>query len=88
MHDERGYYYLAQPGNPDIRVYVRNGPNGYEFKLWHRALPQVWDKHEWVDYDTICRAAALYQSEYNPDMDPRKIYDPEIARNLLSGISE
>ncbi|MBD5641891.1 MAG: hypothetical protein HDQ91_05690 [Desulfovibrio sp.] len=85
MRDERGYYYHAKPGDSGIRVYVRKGPNGFEFRLWDRERPEVWEKHEWLDYDTISRAASLYKNERNPNADPLGIYDIAIARNLLAG---
>ncbi len=85
MKDERGYYYHARPGNPDFRVYVRKGANGFEFRMWDRERPEVWEKHKWLDYDTISAAARLYQSERNPDANPLAIYDLAIAKNLLAG---
>lgn len=85
MHDERGYYYHARPGDSRVRVYVRKGRNGFEFRLWDAQMPEVWEKHGWIDYDTIRAAAGLYKNERNPNANPLGLYDPEIARNLLAG---
>lgn len=86
MRDERGHYYHAQAGNPRVRVYVRKGPGGeIEFRLYDTQLPEVWDKHEWLNYDTIAQASKLYQSERDASANPLRIYDLAIARNLLAG---
>lgn len=84
MQDERGYYYHAQAGNPKVRVYVRQGENGIEFRLWAYGHPEIWDQHEWLEYDVIRMAAEMYQMERNADADPLKLYDINIARNLLA----
>lgn len=85
MRDKTGVYYLAHAGNPRVRVYVRKGIDGkFEFRLWDSELPEVWEKHGWLDYDTIRSAADLYKNERNPDANPLAIYDLVIARNLLA----
>lgn len=84
MEDERGLYYLAQPGNPDVRVYTRMGEDGdIEFRLWERSHPEVWEKHQWVPIGAIRAAAELYKRERRPEADPLKLYDEAIARSLL-----
>lgn len=85
MQDERGLYYHAQAGNPAVRVYVRKGAAGIEFRLWEAAHPEIWERHEWLCYDVIKNAAALYKEERNADADPLKLYDIAIARALLEG---
>lgn len=85
MQDERGLYYHAQAGNPSVRVYVRNGENGIEFRLWEAAHPEVWERHEWLAYDVISKAAQLYRQERNANADPLKLYDIAIAQALLEG---
>ena len=85
MRDELGVYYYAQAGNPAVRVYVRKGENGIEFRLWQRDHPEVWETHEWLPHNVIKAAADLYRSERNADADPMKLYDIAIARNLLQG---
>lgn len=85
MKDERGVYYHAQAGNPRVRIYVRQNADGeIEFRMWDRELPDVWEKHGWIDYATITRAANLYKAERNADAEPLKLYDLAIARNLLA----
>lgn len=86
MQDERGHYYHAEAGNPRVRVYVRKTGDGkIEFRLYDTGLPEVWEKHGWIDYDTIAKAARLYRAERNANADPLKIYDLAIAKNLLAG---
>lgn len=85
MRDERGLYYHAQAGNPRVRVYVREGANGVEFRLWEREHPEIWEKHEWLPYEVIERAASLYKAERNPDANPLKLYDIAIAKALVAG---
>ena len=85
MRDERGVYYHGQAGNPKVRVYVRNGKNGeIEFRLWYADFPEAWEKHGWLSYDVISRAAGLYKSERDSSANPLKIYDLAIARSLLA----
>lgn len=88
MHDERGYYYHAQAGNPNVRVYVRKGEKGIEFRLWQLDHPEVWQNHEWLTYEVILKAAQVYRAERSSGAAPWKIYDMAIARNLLSGEPE
>lgn len=86
MRDERGLYYLAQPGNLDVRVYVRKGPDGeVEFRLWNRQYPEVWENHPWLSMKIIADAAALYREERNADANPLKLYDLNVAKSLLAG---
>lgn len=83
MRDERGLYYHAQAGNPAVKVYVRKGTDGIEFRLWDAKRPEVWDSHEWLPYDVLRSAAALYKQERNANSDPLALYDIAIARALL-----
>lgn len=85
MQDERGRYYYPQPGNPKVRVYVRNGQNGVEFRLWAEGHPEIWEQHEWLEHDVVRLAAEMYQSERDPDADPLRLYDINVARALLAG---
>lgn len=88
MRDERGLYYHAEAGNPKVRVYVRKGDAGVEFRLWEREHPEVWEKHGWVPYEAIRQASELYRSERNADANPLRLYDLAIASNLLKGCSD
>lgn len=84
MRDERGLYYHARGGDPRVRVYVRRGADGeIEFRLWEATHPEVWDRHPWLPISVIRDAAALYKEERNPDADPQKLYDVDIAKALL-----
>lgn len=84
MKDENGFYYYASPGNTKARVYVRKSKeNAIEFRLWQADHPEVWEQHQWLPYEVICDAAALYKEERNNKADPLKIYDINLARALL-----
>ncbi len=84
MKDERGLYYHAQPGNPKIRVYVREGANGeVEFRLWEMEHPEVWERHPWLPFNVIRDAAALYREERNKEVNPLILYDLAVAESLL-----
>ena len=83
MRDEKGSYYHAEPGNNKIRVYVRDNNGEIEFRLWAADNPEVWEKHQWISFETIERAAALYRQERNPDANPLKLYDINVAKALL-----
>lgn len=84
MKDKNGLYYHAQAGNPNARVYVRKGKNEeIEFRLWEASHPEVWESHGWLPLSVIREAAKLYQKERNPDSDPTKLYDANIAAALL-----
>lgn len=86
MRDERGLYYHAQAGNPRVRVYVRKGEDGeVEFRMWERDHPEVWEQHPWLPYAVIRDAARLYREERNPEADPLRLYDLNVAKNLLAG---
>ena len=89
MKDERGLYYHAHAGNPRVRVYVRKNPEGLiQFRLYDQELPEIWERHGWIDHETIARAASLYKSERNADADPLKLYDLAIARSLLAEVRD
>lgn len=84
MRDERGLYYLAQGGNPRVRVYVRRGQDEeIEFRLWEAEHPEVWERHPWLPFSVIRDAAQLYKEERNPNADPLKLYDFNVARAIL-----
>lgn len=84
MRDEKGCYYLAEPGNSSARVYVRQNDTGeIEFRLWHNDYPDIWEQHGWTGYDTLSQAAELYQKERNANAKPLKLYDLNLARAVL-----
>lgn len=82
MRDDRGLYYYPNPADPRSRVYVRQGENGIEFRLWHAEHPMVWDKHAWVPQAVLEQAAAAYR-EMGAGANPMALYDIAVARVLL-----
>lgn len=82
MRDDRGLYYYPNPADPRSRVYVRQGENGIEFRLWHAEHPMVWDKHAWISQTVLEQAAAAYR-EMGEGADPMALYDIAVARVLL-----
>jgi hypothetical protein len=48
--------------------------------MWNAADPPLWEKHDWVPYAAILRAAEMYDGK---NFDPRRAYDIEAARALL-----
>ncbi len=82
MRDENGSYYYPCPAAPKSRVYVRRGPEGAEFRLWHADHPQVWEKHGWLGRAALDAAAAMYR-ERGTGADPLLLYDTAVAEALL-----
>ncbi len=80
MKDERGLYYYPSPGNPRVRMYVREGEGTIWFRLWSADDPELWRQHDWVPYGAILKAAEMYTGRA---FDPRRAYDIEVARALL-----
>ena len=84
MKDDKGLYYFPIPGNTLARVYVRKTDDEIiEFRLWEAEHPEVWEQHQWLPYEVICQAAAMYKKERNQEADPLKIYDLNVAKALL-----
>ncbi|MDR2487938.1 MAG: hypothetical protein LBD42_00270 [Desulfovibrio sp.] len=82
MKDDKGLYYYPNPSDSNTRVYVRQGENGIEFRLWQSEHPEVWERHEWLVYDVLLTAASLYK-ERGRKTDPLAFYDLNVARALL-----
>jgi hypothetical protein len=82
VHDASGFYYYPNPEDVQSRVYVRQGLGDIEFRLWHSAYPEVWERHGWVAYSTIEQLAALYK-ERGSGSDPLALYDINVARALV-----
>lgn len=82
MRDAQGLYYYPNPADARSRVYVREGENGIEFRLWHADYPMVWDKHSWVPQAVLEQAAAMYR-EMGKGANPMALYDIAVARVLL-----
>ncbi|GAB6038525.1 hypothetical protein JCM15519_30840 [Fundidesulfovibrio butyratiphilus] len=87
MKDDRGLYYYPAPENKRIRMYVRKIFGAVEFRMHNLDLPEVWDRHGWVPYDEIQRAAALYK-ERGRAANPLLLYDLRIADQLLAEAGE
>jgi hypothetical protein len=82
MRDDKGLYYYPDPSDRNTRVYVRGGAGGIEFRLWRRERPEVWRRHEWLAYDVLLAAAAMYR-ERGGETDPLAFYDLNVAEALL-----
>ncbi|MDL2210039.1 hypothetical protein LJC26_04465 [Desulfovibrio sp. OttesenSCG-928-O18] len=82
MRDDLGFYYYPNPADTRGRVYVRQGENGIEFRLWHAEYPMVWEKHEWVPQAALEAAAAMYRNG-GKGSDPMALYDVAVAKALL-----
>jgi len=82
MKDERGVYYTPSLQHPEVRMYVRNNEGEIEFRLYNPDEPVIWEKHQWVPYQAIEAAAAMFR-EKNTDRNPLALYDQNIARKLL-----
>ncbi|HSM74301.1 MAG TPA: hypothetical protein VK852_06690 [Desulfobacterales bacterium] len=81
MKDERGHYYYPFPQNKRVRMYVRQGETGVDFRLWNQDDPQLWIEHGWVPHAAITAASAIYQKK---GFDPHLAYDIKLARALLT----
>ncbi len=83
MEDSLGLYYLPQPSIPAMRIYVRRGEGGIEFRMWDAEHPEVWEKHQWLTSDIIALAAQMFQSEHADGASPASYYDVRVAEALL-----
>ncbi len=85
MQDERGLYYYPNPNDVKVRVYVRRGQEGIEFRLWQSEHPEVWDKHDWLSASVIEQAAAMYKQMGRGEAgaDPMRLYDTGVGEALL-----
>lgn len=84
MKDDNGLYYHPDPSDHKTRVYVRESAVGVEFRLWRADHPEVWEQHEWIPYDVVSAAAAMYK-ERDTGADPLAFYDLNVARALIKG---
>lgn len=82
MRDDLGSYYHPNPADTRGRVYVREGLNGPEFRLWHAEYPEVWERHDWVPQAALEAAAAMYRVG-GGGADPMALYDVNVARALI-----
>ncbi len=82
MKDQNGLYYYPNPSDVTTRVYVRQGQAAPQFRLWKQDLPDVWEKHGWLDLQVIEAAAAMYR-ETGSGADPLLLYDTAVAKALI-----
>jgi len=80
MKDDRGLYYYPFPTNKRVRMYVRQGPDDIQFRMWNQDDAQMWDSHGWVPLAAILQAQTMYKGGA---FDPRKAYDRSLAEALL-----
>nr|WP_092123311.1 hypothetical protein [Desulfonatronum thiosulfatophilum] len=80
MQDARGLFFYPTPTNKKERMYVRERAGKVEFRLWHMEQPQVWEKHDWLPYEAIEKAAAMYSGK---GASPLALYDLDIALALI-----
>jgi hypothetical protein len=83
MKDELGLYYYPAPQHTTTRMYVRRFGGRVEFRMWDRDNAQVWEKHNWLPYEVIERAAAVFKAT-GKDTDPTALYDLAVAERLLA----
>jgi hypothetical protein len=81
MKDENGLYYHPNPQNKRVRMYVRQGENDIEFRLWNQEDPMLWGEHGWVPHAAVVQAQALYKGRR---FDPGQAYDRRLAEALLA----
>jgi hypothetical protein len=81
MKDENGLYYHPNPQNKRVRMYVRQGEDDIEFRLWNQDDPMLWSEHGWVPLAAIVQAQAIYQGK---KLDPGQAYDRRLAEALLA----
>ena len=81
MKDDRGVYYYPFPQNKRVRMYVRQGTQGIDFRLWNQDDPQLWTEHGWLPHEAIVAASAIYRKK---GFDPDQAYDLTLARALLA----
>lgn len=81
MKDKQGIYYYPFPSNKRVRMYVRQGDDDIDFRLWNQDDPELWESHGWVPYQAILQAQAMYQGG---PFDPKKAYDLNLAKAVLA----
>lgn len=82
MKDANGFFYYPNPADRKAKVYVRNGAEGIEFRLWHEDRPEMWEKHGWLTLEVIQEAAGMFRERGHKN-DPTQLYDMRVAEALL-----
>ncbi len=83
MKDEHGLYYYPAPQNHRIRMYVRESFGSIEFRMMNLDYAEVWEKHGWIGFEELERAAQMYK-ERGRGTNPLQLYDMDVARTLLA----
>jgi hypothetical protein len=83
MKDELGLYYYPNPQRTETRMYVRRFGGRVEFRMWDRDTADVWERHNWLPYAVIERAAAMFKAS-GKEADPTALYDLAVAERLLA----
>jgi hypothetical protein len=81
MKDDRGKYYYPFPQNKKVRMYVQEEGGSVYFRLWNSDDVKLWDDHDWIPYEAIQQAQAMY--EQKNDFSPNQAYDLETAKAVL-----
>jgi hypothetical protein len=82
MKDKRGLYYYPSAQDRKIRMYVRENDGTIQFRMWNQDFPAIWNKHGWIDHESVVRAAGMYK-EMGRTSDPLSMYDIEVAKRLI-----
>jgi hypothetical protein len=83
MKDDLGFYYYPAPQHTQTRMYVRRFGGRIEFRMWDRDNQDVWEKHNWLPYEVIEQAAAMFRAG-GKKTDPASLYDIAVAEKLLA----
>ena len=81
MKDERGKYYYPFPQNKTVRMYIQEKDHMIHFRLWKSDDPKLWEEHDWIPYEAIQQATAMY--EQKNDFDPNQAYNLDLAKAVL-----
>ena len=81
MKDDRGKYYYPFPQNKRVKMYVQEEGGEIFFRLWNADDIQLWDDHDWIPYEAIKQAQAMYVQKN--DFNPEQAYDLETAKAVL-----
>lgn len=83
MKDVNGLYYYPNPAETTVRVYVREGQDGPEFRLWHAQNAELWERHDWLPYGVLKAAADMYKDR-GAGSNPLELYDINVATALIA----
>ncbi len=83
MKDKLGIYYNPTMQDNDMRMYVRRVDGEIQFRLYNKNFPEVWDRHHWMPYAAIERAAEMFREKKQSDRNPLALYDINVAERLL-----